>query len=133
MLIKGGTVSSPQGLRFLRVSLSCLTPSEQLAACDALIDVVATEITSHMTPDNVVDEMFCNPPPCALFLALTHYATDKGTSPTKVIERGVKIIRENCRNVYIRSQLQKILKEAGSGKSSGNLAAFSACFSGLSR
>ena len=49
MLIEGGTVSSPQGLRFLCVSLSCLTPSEQLAACDALIDVVATEIASHDT------------------------------------------------------------------------------------
>jgi hypothetical protein len=133
MLIEGGTLSGSQGLRFLHVSLSRLTPSEQLAACDALIDLVATEIVSHMTPDNVIDEMFCDPPPCVPFLVPIHDVADKGTSPTKVIEQGVKIIRENCRNVHIRSQLQKLLKEAGSGKSSGNLAAFSACFSGLSR
>jgi hypothetical protein len=133
MLIEGGTLSGSQGLRFLCVSLSRLTPSEQLAACDALIDLVATEIASHMTPDNVVDEMFCNPPPCVPFLIPIHCVADNETSPTKVIERGVRIIRANRGNVHIRSQLQKILKEAGSGKSSGNLAAFSACFTGLSR
>ena len=71
MLTKGGIISGSQGLKFPYVTIPRLTLSEQLAACDALIDLVAAEIISHMTPENVVEEMFCDPPPCAPFPSLT--------------------------------------------------------------
>jgi hypothetical protein len=128
-----GTLSGSRGLMFLYVSLPCLTPSEQLAACDALIDLAAIEIASHMTLENVIDEIFCDPPPYVPFPALVDYVADNRPSPAKVLNRGVEIIRENRGNVRIRSQLQKILEGAASGESSGNFAAFSACFSGLFR
>ena len=76
MPTEGGTASGSQGLMFLHVSLSHLTPSEQLAAGGALIELVATEIASHMTQENVIDEMFCDPPPCVPSTTPTHYVAD---------------------------------------------------------
>ena len=118
---------------FLYVSLSRLTPSEQLATCDILVDLAATEITSNMTPENVVDEMFCYPPPCVPSLAPIHHVADNRTSPAKVIYQGLEIIRENRSNGHIRSQLQKVLDGAASGESLRNLTTFMACFNGLFR
>jgi hypothetical protein len=68
---------------FLYVSLPCLTPSEQLAACDALIDLAAIEIASHMTLENVIDEIFCDPPPYVPFPALVDYVADNMTQPSQ--------------------------------------------------
>lgn len=75
MPTKGGTLSGSQGLEFLYIPLPLLTLLEQLATCDTLIDLVATEIISHMTPENVIEEMFCDPPPCGPSLIPTHYIT----------------------------------------------------------
>ena len=77
MLTEGGALSSSQGPKFPRVTLSRLTQPEQLTTCDALIDLVATEIASYLTPENVVGEMFCDPPPCVPFPFPAHYGTDK--------------------------------------------------------
>ena len=131
MPTEGGALSGLQGLKFLHVSLPHLTPSEQLSVCPALIDLVATKIASNMTPENVVDEMFCGPPLCVPFPVPIHYVGDNRISPAKVINRGVEIIRANRTNGHLRSQLQKTLESAASGESSGNFDAFSACFSGL--
>jgi hypothetical protein len=74
-------------LVFLHVSLSCLTPSEQLATCDILVDLAAIEITSNMTPENVVDEMFCYPPPCVPSPAPIHTSlTTEPAQPKLFIE-----------------------------------------------
>lgn len=53
--------------------------------------------------------------------------------PTKIIDRGVKIIRENRGSAHIRSQLQEILEQAASGDSPANSAAFFECFTELLR
>ena len=133
MLTKRGTLSGSQGPIFLCVSLSRLTPSEQLTACNALVDLAAAEIVSNMTPENVVDEMFYDPSPCVPSPAPIQYVADNGTSPAKVIDRGLEIIRANRRSGHIRSQLQKIIDGAASGESSRNLTTFAACFNELSR
>ena len=86
MLSKGGTSSGSQGLKLLHVTLPRLTPSEQLDACDALIDLVITEIVSHMTLENVVDEMFCNPAPYVPFPLLL--AT---SLTTKIAQLGLSV------------------------------------------
>ena len=76
MLTEGGALSGSQGSKFLRVTLSRFTPPVQLITCDALIDLVATEIASYLTPENVVGELFCDPPPCAPSPYPAHYGTD---------------------------------------------------------
>ena len=66
MFTEGGALSGSQGPKFLHIPLPFLTLPEQFTTCDTLIDLVAVEIASRMTPENVVEEMFCNPPPCIL-------------------------------------------------------------------
>lgn len=110
-----------------------LTPSEQLAACDALIDLLTAKIISYLTPENVVDEIFGDPPLHVPLPIPNHYSADNQTSPAGIIDIGVEIIRENRGNGYICSQLQRKLEEAATGGSSVNSVAFSACFSGLYR
>lgn len=76
MLTKRGPWFGSQGLKFLCVTLLHLTPPKQFAMCDALIDLVATEIISYMTPENVVEEIFCDPPPCVPSPITTFYTAD---------------------------------------------------------
>ena len=99
--------------------------------CEALIDLVGAEIALYMTSQNVVEEVFRDPPPCARFPVPTRYVTDNQTSPTRVINRGVEIIRANRTNGHIRSELQKVIEEAASGKNSPKFSAFLVCFGAL--
>lgn len=58
---------------------------------------------------------------------------DEQTRPTKIINRGAQIIRENRNDDRIRSQLQKMLEDAVSGDSPAHAVPFSACFIQLFR
>ena len=83
-----------------------------------------------MTPENVVEEMFCDPPPSVP--VPSPLATSLTVEPAQ-LELSIEgnIIRENRSNGHLRSQLQKILEEAAPGERS-DFDAFSACFNALS-
>ena len=73
---KGNTLLGSQGLKLPHVPLPHLTVMEQLTTCDALVNLVTTEIISHMTPKNVVEEMFYDPPSYILFPIPICHITD---------------------------------------------------------
>lgn len=62
MFAQGSAPCGTQGLKSLCDRSWPLTPSRQLNTCDALVDLAANEIISQLAPENVVEEVFWNPP-----------------------------------------------------------------------
>ena len=50
------------------LNLHALPPCSALAICNVLVDRLSAEIISSMTPENVIEEVFCGLPPCVSFL-----------------------------------------------------------------
>lgn len=77
MLTEGGTICGPQSMDSLHPLMHRLTPSEQLATCDALVDLAVDEIVSQMTPENIVEEMFRDSPAWVHFLVPVQQVADR--------------------------------------------------------
>ena len=51
-----------------RLNLHVSPPRPTVSVCSVLVNRLNSEITSSMTPENVIEEIFCGPPPCVPFL-----------------------------------------------------------------